>query len=90
MSEVKYKYCPFCGTLMQEISTPAEEVINEFKSNIKFDWQAFRAEAAKDILCALASNSCVHLTKDNVDKFIEGSVATADMLISKLKEDEKE
>ena len=71
--------------LMEELSAnPSVKFIPTF------DWQAFRAEAAKDILCALASNSCVHLTKDNVDKFIEGSVATADMLISKLKEDEKE
>jgi len=90
MSEVKYKICPFCGTLMQEISTPAEEVINEFKSNIKFDWQAFRAEAAKDILCAFASNERIELSKDNIEKSVECSIALADILIIKLKGDGKD
>lgn len=59
-----------------------------------FDWQSFRAEAAKDILCAMITNEGV-ADERNVDDFtkdnqVKDAVLYADSLISKLKEKEKE
>ena len=51
-----------------------------------FDWQSFRAEAAKDILCAIISQPNLGYYGDEV----ENAVIFADKLISKLKEKEKE
>ena len=53
-------------------------------------WCKFRAEAAKDILCAFASNEHIELSKDNIEKSVESSIALADILIIKLKGDGKE
>lgn len=58
-----------------------------------FDWQSFRAEAAKDILCAMISNEGV-ADERNVDDFtkdnqVKDAVLYADKLISKLKEKEE-
>lgn len=50
-----------------------------------FDWQSFRAEAAKDILCAMINHFG---TKDNLED-IKFSIICADMLITKLKENEE-
>lgn len=63
-----------------------------------FNWQAFRAEAAKDILCALLSRverfyTCV--TDDSRhkvsyhDDFVRIAIRDADELIKQLKEDGK-
>lgn len=49
-----------------------------------FDWESFRAEAAKDILCAMINHFG---TKDNLED-IKFSILCADMLIAKLKEKE--
>ena len=50
-----------------------------------FDWQSFRAEAAKDILCAIISQPNLGYYGDEV----ENAVIFADKLISKLKEEEE-
>ena len=50
-----------------------------------FDWQSFRAEAAKDILCAIISQPNLGYYGDEV----ENAVIFADKLISKLKEKEE-
>ena len=49
-----------------------------------FDWQSFRAEAAKDILCAIISQPNLGYYGDEV----ESAVTFANKLISKLKEKE--
>lgn len=58
-----------------------------------FDWQSFRNQAAKDIMCAMISNEGVadessvdDFTKDNQ---VKDAVLYADKLISKLKEKEE-
>lgn len=50
-----------------------------------FDWQSFRVEAAKDILCAIISQPNLGYYGDEV----ENAVIFADKLISKLKEKEE-
>lgn len=50
-----------------------------------FDWQFFRAEAAKDILCAIISQPNLGYYGEEV----ENAVIFADKLISKLKEKEE-
>ena len=49
-----------------------------------FDWQSFRNQAAKDILCAIISQPNLGYYGDE----IENAVIFADKLISKLKEKE--
>ena len=51
----------------------------------KFDWQYYRAEAAKDIMCAIISQPNLGYYGDEV----ENAVIFADKLISKLKEKEE-
>lgn len=51
-----------------------------------FDWQSFRAEAAKDILCALILDGRVPITNEQV----ANSIKLADELIRQLKEKENE
>lgn len=50
-----------------------------------FDWQSFRAEAAKDILCSLILDDRVPITKEQVTN----SIWLADELIKQLKEKEE-
>lgn len=58
-----------------------------------FDWQSFRAEAAKDILCAMINRESSFTRNGNPvtkhDDFIEMAIIDADVLISKLKEKEE-
>jgi hypothetical protein len=49
-----------------------------------FNWQSFRAEAAKDILCALLTHY-----GEALNETVKDSLLYADVLISKLKEKEK-
>ena len=55
-----------------------------------FDWQSFRAKAAKDILCSVI---LTFEAKDPFDKALDNainnSIKAADKLISKLKEKEE-
>ena len=64
----------------------------------QFDWQSFRAEAAKDILCAIINSPSINGFKDDNKKYIpfEKNIACkvaieyADELIKQLKEKEEE
>lgn len=60
-------------------------VMYEDNTGDDFDWQSFRAEAAKDILCAMINHFG---TKVNLED-IKFSIICADMLIAKLKEKEE-
>lgn len=89
-----YRYkCPKCGAMEFDVERyPMPEVVNNLTAQpteATF-WCKFRAEAAKDILCAFASNEHIELSKDNIEKSVESSIALADILIIKLKEDGKE
>jgi len=89
--------CGNCGALMTadgtlihnygEVKAIVDAPLPDVKFIPTFDWQAFRAEAAKDILCAFASNERIELSKDNIEKSVECSIALADILIIKLKGD---
>jgi hypothetical protein len=75
-----------------ELKPEEIELIQDKKDD--FDWQSFRNQAAKDILCAMISNEGVADEK-NIDDFTKDNQANdavlyADKLISKLKEKEKE
>lgn len=58
-----------------------------------FDWQSFRAEAAKEILCAIINRESSFTRNGklivNHKDFIEMAIEDADALISKLKEKEE-
>lgn len=56
-----------------------------------FDWQSFRAEAAKDIFCTLIPfGKDEGLTKEETLEYcVKNAVFIADKLISKLKEKEE-
>lgn len=58
-----------------------------------FDWQSFRNQAAKDILCAMINRESSFTRNGNTvtkhDDFIEMAIIDADVLISKLKEKEE-
>jgi len=56
------------------------------REEVDFDWQSFRREAAKDILCAMiAAPGPSLVVNDAIDK----SVKAADLLISRLKEEQQ-
>lgn len=60
----------------------------EIKEANNFDWQSFRAEAAKDILCAVLPRIEI-IDGDfyqSVENAISNSIYTADELIKQLKE----
>lgn len=52
-----------------------------------FDWQSFRAEAAKDILCAIIQSG--YYGEDRVSHQSELAAKYADALITKLKDKEE-
>lgn len=58
-----------------------------------FDWQSFRAEAAKNILCAIINRESSFTRNGEVvvshKDFIEMAIEDADALIIKLKEKEE-
>jgi len=58
-----------------------------------FDWQSFRALAAKDILCAIINRESSFTRNGEVvvshKDFIEMAIEDADVLIAKLKEKEE-
>jgi hypothetical protein len=59
-------------------------VMYEENTDDNFDWQSFRAETAKDILCSLISDGSIPITNESVAKSIE----LADELVKQLKEKE--
>lgn len=60
------------------------EPINEESDN-DFDWQSFRAEASKDILCAMIGSSTYLFGEGTIEKHANRAVMFADILIEKLK-----
>lgn len=56
----------------------------------EFDWQAFRREAAKDILAGMLSNpERIHIDNQRlrtIEGFVNGAVMIADELIKQLQE----
>lgn len=55
-----------------------------------FDWQSFRAEAAKDILCAMIGEVIKQRNgSDLIDNTVRSAIVITDNLISKLKEKEE-
>ena len=85
------------GYIHPEISH--EEALMLQQKLADWDWEKFRREAAKDILCALLSRverfyTCV--TDDsrhrvsNHDDFVRIAIQDADELVKQLKEDGKE
>lgn len=66
-----------------DFNVPQESIEQSSGEQVKhFDWQSFRAEAAKDILCALVADGSISITKQEVAE----SIGLADELIRQLKE----
>lgn len=72
------KWCPYRNTFNNGIC-----VYNPEKPTT-FDWQSFRTEAAKDILCAMIPERHNIIGPNNV----EYAIMIADELIKQLKEKE--
>ena len=119
MSEVKYKYCPKCGTQMQikeggictsippmfrykcpvcgnvefdpdKYPMPVIDLDKNYGSVAPpffFDWQVFRAEAAKAAMVGLLAGRKTRPDKEEVCK---SAVLYANELVKQLKEDGKE
>lgn len=65
-------------------------VMYEENTGNNFDWQSFRAEAAKDILCAMITKfGMKDRLEDIITEDIKFSIVCADVLIDKLKEKEE-
>jgi hypothetical protein len=77
----------YCQYINGEIPGAYETIPGDCLIEIEndFDWQSFRAEAAKDILCAIISQPNLGYYGEEV----ENAVIFADKLISKLKEKEE-
>jgi hypothetical protein len=76
----------YCQYINGEIPGAYETIPGDCLIEIEndFDWQSFRAEAAKDILCSLISDGSIPITNESVAKSIE----LADKLVKQLKEKE--
>lgn len=77
-----------CDSWGNPIEMKPEEVeLIQDKTN-DFDWQSFRAEAAKDILCAMISSTQYWFSEPAFDSKVDRAIRFADKLIAKLKEKE--
>lgn len=98
-----YRYhCPVCGGLEFDTEKyPMPEVINDLTIHPypdltrDFDWQAFRAEAAKDFVSAILAGGANQTDNEGkvfrtIEDIVDGCVVFADVLIAKLKEDGKD
>lgn len=74
-----------CDSYGNPIEMKPEEIELIQEKTDDFDWQSFRNQAAKDILCAIISQPNLGYYGDEV----ENAVIFADKLISKLKEKEE-
>lgn len=81
---MKCKDCYKEGCPHRCYTDDAECVFQQWTAK-QVDWQSFRAEAAKDILCAIISQPNLGYYGDEV----ENAIIFADKLISKLKEEEE-
>lgn len=82
-------YIDSTNTLRFSTASDAEWTIIE--EEISFDWQSFRAEAAKDILCATLSggtaSGMIGIIPEK-ETIVKASIEIADELIKQLKEKE--
>jgi hypothetical protein len=82
---MKCKDCKVFGC--QYRTTDAEKDCYYERWNVKqFDWQSFRAEAAKDILCAMIQDG--YYGEDIIAHQSELAVGYANELVKQLKEKE--
>jgi hypothetical protein len=72
------------GCLQRAYTADAECVFEQLETQ-EFDWQSFRAEAAKDILCALIPGYNNVISPERVNY----SIMIVDELIKELKEKEE-
>lgn len=96
---MKCKDCTNWGCL-RRTSDAEKDCYYEEKEKISyqemFDWQSFRAEAAKDILCATLSGGIASGMIDMIaiiqekESIVNGSIEIADELVKALKEKEEE
>lgn len=81
-----------CDSWGNPIEMKPEEIELIQDKTDDFDWQSFRAEAAKDILCAIINRESSFTRNGKAvvshKDFIEMAVEDADALIAKLKEKE--
>ncbi len=77
------KGCPYRNTFNNGIC-----VYNPEKSTT-FNWQSFRAEAAKDILTGIVAHSGVSISSTDAHRLTELALTYADELIRQLKEKEE-
>ena len=93
----RYK-CPVCGNVefdLDKYPMPVADLDKNYGSVAPpffFDWQAFRAEAAKDILCAFITTPNSVFDKDSLTltEVAEHAIDLTDWLIAKLKQDGKD
>ena len=89
---MKCKDCYKEGCSQRAYTDDAECVLQQWTAK-QFDWQAFRNQAAKDILCQVITREevTVALTKARVSEERAVSIAIdyADELIKQLKEKEE-
>lgn len=83
----KYRYhCPLCGEMDFDTEKyPIPEVMHEPIPVIMIDWNAFRREAAKDILAGFAAK-IGHSMNDYSEQSCKYAIQLADELIKQLKE----
>ena len=67
------------------VQTDSDELVPT--NSDSFDWQSFRAEAAKDILCSIIQSG--YYGEDRIEHQSELGVRYADALVLKLKETEE-
>lgn len=68
------------------ITQSSERFIQNVSS---FDWESFRAEAAKDILCGIVSHPNIRCGVGNTETQVGYALQYADELIRQLKEKEE-
>lgn len=83
---MKCKDCYKEGCSQRAYTDDAECVLQQWTAK-QFDWQSFRAEAAKDILCAIIQSG--YYGEDRIVHQSELAVKYTDELIKKLKKKEE-
>ena len=70
-----------------------EEAKQIAQLEVDWDWEKFRREAAKDILCAVLAGGIANGAKGfdaQKEELVDASIGVADELIRQLKEEENE
>lgn len=90
---MKCKDCDKEGCSQRAYTDDAECVFQQWTTTQEFDWQSFRAEAAKDILCATLSggiaSGMIGIIPEK-ETIVKACIEIANELIKQLKEKEKE